>query len=235
MDLGFGPEKIDFPGFGLVSGGSLLKNLESAGAKPEDITDVFFTHLHIDHCGWTSIYKDGKYQLTFPNANYWVSKEEWEYWLKTEAPFGNSDVNDYFVNRVMNPLKGVIKFIEDGQQMAPYLTAHKVPGHTPGLSILKLETEGKVLWFTSDIFHTVVQITERNWYAIFDIDHIAAEVTRKKMLPEFLKENSFLANAHFSNYVFGKLSGENGNLKWKPCTNKECKLNADLYKIQEDL
>ena len=55
MDLGFGPEKIDFPGFGL-SGGSLLKNLESAGAKPEDITDVFFTHLHIDHCGWTSIY-----------------------------------------------------------------------------------------------------------------------------------------------------------------------------------
>ena len=45
MDLGFGPEKLDFPGFGLVSGGSLLKNLESAGAKPEDITDVFFTHL----------------------------------------------------------------------------------------------------------------------------------------------------------------------------------------------
>ena len=81
--------------------------------------------------------------MTFPNANYWVSKEEWEYWLKTEAPFGNSDVNDYFVNRVMNPLKGVIKFIEDGQQMAPYLTAHKVPGHTPGLSILKLETEEK--------------------------------------------------------------------------------------------
>ena len=55
MDLGLGTEKVNFPGFGMVSGKGYLDSLKSVGINPEDITDVFYTHLHMDHCGWTSI------------------------------------------------------------------------------------------------------------------------------------------------------------------------------------
>ena len=60
---------------------------------------------------------------------------------------------DFFKKSVLEPLTNVIKFAKDKQEMAPHLTAHLVPGHTPGLIILKLELDGKILWFYSDIFH----------------------------------------------------------------------------------
>ena len=227
MDLGLGTEKVDFPGFGLVSGSSYLKSLEKAGLKPEDITDVFYTHLHMDHCGWTSIEKNGKRELTFPNANYWCSKEEWDYWKKIEFPT--------LQKNIIKPLEGKIKFIEEGQIIAPYLTVHKAQGHTPGMAILKLETDGKKLWFSSDIFHSIMQITERKWYSVFDIDPKTAEETRKKMLPKFLEKNAFIANGHFSKSVYGKLSEKDGKLRWDACLETECNLNSNFYHKNEDL
>ena len=65
MDLGLGTEKVNFPGFGMVSGKGYLDSLNNIGIKPEDITDVFYTHLHMDHCGWTSIEKKWKKSFNF--------------------------------------------------------------------------------------------------------------------------------------------------------------------------
>ena len=107
MDLGLGTEKVNFPGFGMVSGKGYLNSLKSVGVNPEDITDVFYTHMHMDHCGWTSIEKEGKRVLTFPNAEHWVSEEEWNYWSEIDFPTMQKNI--------INPLKGKIKFIKDGQ------------------------------------------------------------------------------------------------------------------------
>ncbi len=210
MDLGYGPQTVEFPGFGPFIGGDYLKSLEAAGAAPEDITDVFYTHLHLDHVGWTSVDKDGKRELTFPNAQYWCSEAEWNYWPGDTSGLGPDPDN------VLAPLTGVIRFAQDGQELAPGLTAHAAPGHTPGLTILKLEAGGKTVWFTADIFHCTVQFRERSWYAIFDIDHETGEVTRQKYLPEFVKEDTVLADAHFSNTVFGCLKEEDGKYLWTP-------------------
>ncbi len=87
----------------MVSGKGYLDSLKNIGIKPEDITDVFYTHLHMDHCGWTSIEKNGKRVLTFPNANHWVSEEEWDYWSKIDFPVMQKNI--------INPLKGKIKFL----------------------------------------------------------------------------------------------------------------------------
>ena len=54
------------------------------------------------------------------------------------------------------------------------------------MAVLKLNLENKILWFTSDIFHSIMQFKERDWYSVFDIDAKTAEITRKKFLPEFL-------------------------------------------------
>ena len=225
MDLGLGTEKVNFPGFGMVSGKGYLNSLKSVGVNPEDITDVFYTHMHMDHCGWTSIEKEGKRVLTFPNAEHWVSEEEWNYWSEIDFPTMQKNI--------INPLKGKIKFIKDGQEIAPNLNAFKAPGHTPGMAVLKLKIENKVLWFTTDIFHSIMQFTERSWHSIFDIDENMAEVTRQKFLPKFLEENAYIANAHFSNYVYGKIMKEKEELKWVPCIKKECALIKEDHEINK--
>jgi len=60
---------------------TLEKSLEKAGYRPEDITDVILTHMHFDHCGGSVAWNADKtgYQLAFPNATYWTSKQQYEW------------------------------------------------------------------------------------------------------------------------------------------------------------
>ena len=108
MDLGMGPEKLYLNKVGSASGGPFLNNLEKAGVKPEQITDVFFTHLHQDNIGWTTTKKNGKYELTFPKANFWVNKYEWEYLLKNVEK-EESEMNRNYKVKFIEPMKDKIK------------------------------------------------------------------------------------------------------------------------------
>ena len=54
-----------------------LERLAAAGGRLEDIDYVFCTHLHSDHCGWNTRLVDGRWEPTFPNASYVVSRDEY--------------------------------------------------------------------------------------------------------------------------------------------------------------
>ena len=75
VDLGLGHN--DMMG---TTGGAMLDSLGTYGLRPEDITDVVFTHLHLDHIGWTSL--DGK--PVFPNATYRCDVADWQHWLSRQ-------------------------------------------------------------------------------------------------------------------------------------------------------
>ncbi len=72
IDAGLGPGSL----MGLV-GGAMMDNLAALGVTPAEITDVIFTHLHIDHIGWAT--QGG--QTTFPNATYRCSVADWEHFM----------------------------------------------------------------------------------------------------------------------------------------------------------
>src|SRR5438105_12046484 len=57
----------------------LLESLDSIGLAPEDIDIVINSHLHFDHCGWNTIYREGNAMATFPKAKYYVQRGEWEH------------------------------------------------------------------------------------------------------------------------------------------------------------
>ena len=57
-----------------------LENLAAAGVTPEVVDFVFCTHLHVDHVGWNTRLRDGRWVPTFPNARYLFGRREWEYW-----------------------------------------------------------------------------------------------------------------------------------------------------------
>ena len=115
FDLGIGKNHYSTPeGYG--DGGELLNNLKKAGLDRKDITKVIYSHFHFDHTGWTSIEENDKIILTFPNANYYSSKNEWDFWKdKINDPIG---IN---LKTFKEPLEGKIKFLNDNEEIIPNL------------------------------------------------------------------------------------------------------------------
>ena len=63
----------------------LIQSLTKAGFSEDDVTDMFMTHLHFDHCGGGVRYNDSKLELTFKNASYWSNEDHWKWATKPNA------------------------------------------------------------------------------------------------------------------------------------------------------
>lgn len=225
VDTGVGPDETHVKGIGFVSGGPFMKNLEKAGVKPDQITDVFLSHLHKDNVGWATTKKNGKYELTFPKATYWCNEYEWqsfEKYLQSEK----NEVDKDLIARFYEPVKGIIKFISEIKPLAPGLFPIVCAGHSPGLTVLKLEDKNKRLWILPDLFHTPAEFHDILLLPDLDQTKFAKE-SRFIILPEFTRSLAVVAIPRFAPYVFGKISEENRELVWDPCTTEECKFYPD--------
>ena len=115
IDTGMGGKQSDkFFGFYYPWGDfSLEQSLRAKGFHPDDITDVFLTHLHFDHCGGCiKRGSDGKTLLpVFKNATYWSNKDHWEW-----ATNPNAREKASFLEENILPIEksGQLKFIEKG-------------------------------------------------------------------------------------------------------------------------
>src|SRR5687768_7571386 len=69
---------------------SLEKSIKKAGFGLEEITDVFLTHLHFDHCGGSVLKNGEKLELAFPNAQYWSNENHWNWATKPNKREGAS-------------------------------------------------------------------------------------------------------------------------------------------------
>lgn len=89
IDTGMGNKQSDkfFGYYSLWGDFELHKSLKEKGFSAEDVTDVFLTHLHFDHCGGAVKWNDKRtsYECAFPNARYWTNKNHWEWATKPNA------------------------------------------------------------------------------------------------------------------------------------------------------
>ena len=162
IDTGMGNKQGDsfFRHYGLWGDYSLVSSLALAGFHPDDITDVFFTHLHFDHCGG-AVNKDntGKLIPAFKNAYYWVHKSHWEW-----ATFPNAREKASFLPDNILPLEqsGQLKFIEDP---GPFIKETPFPfsiqlidGHTEKQMLPLIEYQGEKILYAADLVPTVGHI-----------------------------------------------------------------------------
>lgn len=208
MDLGFGPATVEFPGFGPFMGGEFLNSLKQTGVSPEEVTQVVYTHLHLDHVGWTSQEVDGEYVLTFPNARHLCTQADWDFWPGDESGLGPN------AETVVAPLKDKIEFIAGGDVLAPNLTVLSTPGHTPGHISLKIDAGDQQLYLIADLIHSEVQFVEAEWHVVFDIDPELGRKSREELYPLLADPNVTIADGHFANGVFGKLTNDDGAWTW---------------------
>ena len=136
---------------------TLDKSLAKYGFHRDDITDVFLTHLHFDHCGG-SIMRDGdKLVPAFKNATYWSNKEHWDW-----AVYPNEREKASFLKENILPIEesGKLKFIEvtggrDGKlgetAFTENISIRFVSGHTESMMLPQIKYNGKTIVFMADL------------------------------------------------------------------------------------
>jgi glyoxylase-like metal-dependent hydrolase (beta-lactamase superfamily II) len=184
-------------------GGQFLESLRELGVTPEDVTDVVFTHLHFDHVGWAT--KKG--QVVFPNATHRVHAADW-------AHFVESPDADPGAVRKLSPIADRLAPFEADTTLAPGLDTRHVPGHTPGSTVFVVSSEGERALLLGDVAHSVVELTDPNWEAVFDVDPVAASAVRAGLVDELTDSPDAIAAAHFPGLRFGRLVTVSGERQW---------------------
>lgn len=157
IDNGIG-DKQDAKFFGhyyLHGNDNLIQSIKQAGFSPNDITDMFLTHLHFDHCGGGVVNKDGKLSLTFPQAQYWSNAEHWKW-----ATEPNAREKASFLKENIMPMQesGQLKFIDINTSPFSQFNIFFVSGHTDKMMIPMIQYKGKTICYMADLLPSVGHI-----------------------------------------------------------------------------
>jgi glyoxylase-like metal-dependent hydrolase (beta-lactamase superfamily II) len=135
--------------------GSLIGSLHNAGFAPGDITDMFLTHLHFDHCGGGVLNENGKPALTFKNATYWSNEDHWQ-WATQPNPREKAS----FLKENILPMQesGNLKFLREDSNPFKQFDITFVSGHTDKMMIPRIRYKDKVICFMADLLPSVGHI-----------------------------------------------------------------------------
>lgn len=136
---------------------TLEKSLRKNGFGFDDITDVFLTHLHFDHCGGSINFNKEKsiYEPAFKNAIYWSNETHWKW-----ATEPNAREKASFLKENILPIKesGQLKFTKEGEELFPGFLIKYVNGHTDGMMIPHITSNGKTIVYMADLLPSVGHI-----------------------------------------------------------------------------
>lgn len=196
IDNGMGNKQDEkfFSHYFLNGDDTLERSLEKYGFKKEDITDVFLTHLHFDHCGG-SIEKSGDALVpAFRNATYWSNKKHWEWAINP-----NDREKASFLKENILPVKesGRLKFIdaEDGIAFTKNIRVRFVNGHTDSMMLPQIQFKDRTIVYMADLLPSVAHIPVP-FVMAYDTRPLETLKEKKSFLNEALQKNYILFFEH---------------------------------------
>jgi glyoxylase-like metal-dependent hydrolase (beta-lactamase superfamily II) len=160
IDTGLGAKQSDkFFGYYFLFGDfSLESSLAKHGFHRDDITDVFLTHLHFDHCGGVIEWNAEKtlLQPAFKNAKFWSNEAHWKW-----ATEPNAREKASFLKENINPIRGSgqLNFMNKNALEQISFDVLFMDGHTEKQMLPKLTYQGKTIVFMADLLPTVGHIS----------------------------------------------------------------------------
>ena len=198
VDAGLGNKQSEkfFKHYSRWGDRSLADSLKAEGFSPDDITDVFFTHLHFDHCGGATKREGEKIVPSFKNAKFWCSKSHWDW--ATISP--NPREKASFLKENLLPLKdsGQLNlFDSDNDGACPELGFDLLlfDGHTEKMALPKLRYKEKTILFASDLFPTAGHIPIP-YLMGYDIRPLITMEEKERVLQDAVKNNVLLFMQH---------------------------------------
>jgi glyoxylase-like metal-dependent hydrolase (beta-lactamase superfamily II) len=168
--------------YGLEEGARRLPEaIAAAGFELGDVTQVLLTHLHFDHCGW-STWRDGGGELvpTFPRARYWIARGEVEH---ARSP-NERDRASYFPEN-WEPLltAGVVELFDGAAEVVPGVRAVPAPGHNADMCVVTLDGgEGERGVFWADLVPTTAHVPFP-WIMSYDLEPMRTLASKKEWIP----------------------------------------------------
>jgi glyoxylase-like metal-dependent hydrolase (beta-lactamase superfamily II) len=180
-----------------------LGNLARAGVRPRDVDLVINTHLHVDHVGWNTYLDDRSWVPTFPNATYLMPRPDFEFWNPAnghEPNLGRGNQNVFEDSVAPVHEAGRTLLWEGSHRIDGNLTLELAPGHTPGSSVLTLESGTDRALFVGDLLHTALQFVEPDTNSCFCEDPVRARATRRQLLGRAADTNALVLPAHLGGH-----------------------------------
>jgi glyoxylase-like metal-dependent hydrolase (beta-lactamase superfamily II) len=180
-----------------------LDNLARAGVQPGDVDLVINTHLHVDHVGWNTRLDGDTWVPTFPNAIYLMPRVEFDFWNPGNGHQSvRGRVNQNVFEDSVTPVHraGQTLLWENGYTIDTNLRVDPAPGHTPGSSVLTLQSGADKALFVGDLLHTPLQFLQPDANSCFCEDAVAARVTRRRLLGQASATNALVLPAHLGGH-----------------------------------
>jgi glyoxylase-like metal-dependent hydrolase (beta-lactamase superfamily II) len=197
--------------------GLLPRSLTHAGVSRVEVDTVIITHAHPDHVGGT-LNEDG--QLTFPNARYYIARDEHDFW--------HNDVNLKHESAMMRELTGIARLnlgalgdrldiLEGDVEIVPGIEAISTPGHTPGHLALSIRSNGEQLLHVSDAVLHPLHLEHPDWVPVFDISPLHAAQSKHMIFNKAADEHALVFAHHFPPFPnLGHVQKQSAGWLWQP-------------------
>jgi glyoxylase-like metal-dependent hydrolase (beta-lactamase superfamily II) len=201
IDTGMGNKQSEkfFGYYSLWGTHSLDKSLAKYGFHRDDITDVFMTHLHFDHCGGSVNWNKERtgYEVAFKNAKYWTNEDHWEW-----ATIPNPREKASFLQENIIPMQesGHLNFIRKSgsdfiEKSELGFGIYLVNGHTEKMMVPYIQYQGKTICFPADLLPTAGHVPIP-YVMGYDTRPLLTMPEKSKFLLDAAEKNHYLFLEH---------------------------------------
>jgi glyoxylase-like metal-dependent hydrolase (beta-lactamase superfamily II) len=198
--------------------GKLAANLKAAGYQPEQVDEIYITHMHPDHVG--GLMAGG--QIAFPNATVHAGKADADFWLN-QASMDKAPADGKFMFQgavaSLSPYVKAGKFqpIAASAELMPGIRATLTGGHTPGHVVYTVESKGQKLVLLGDLMHVAaVQFDDPSVTIAYDSDNSTAAAQRKQAFAAAAKGGYLIGAAHLQFPGIGHLRSNGQGYAYVP-------------------
>ncbi|HXC06296.1 MAG TPA: MBL fold metallo-hydrolase [Bacteroidia bacterium] len=202
VDNGIGNKQDSkFMNFYYLHGDDTLdKSLNTLGFEKKDITDMFLTHLHFDHCGGSVIHNEAHtgYQTAFPNAVYWSNSAHWQ-WATVPNPREKAS----FLRENILPISESrqLRWVteegsaETGSALGKHIYIRNMYGHTESMMLPHIIYKNRTVVFMADLLPSVGHIP-LPYVMAYDTRPLLTMTEKEKFLKQAADENFVLFFEH---------------------------------------
>ncbi|MYM27723.1 MBL fold metallo-hydrolase [Duganella sp. CY15W] len=193
--------------------GKLVAHLRAAGYQPEQVDEIYLTHLHKDHAGGVPAFPNAVLRLSQTEADYWLTADN-----KARAPALLATFFDA-AQAAVAPYQAAGRFqpyrafgpLEAGIEALP------APGHTPGHASYLIQSRGQQLLIWGDIVHVApIQLPHPAATVKYDSSEANAQATRAMLLQKAAEKHWIVAAAHIAFPGLGHIRRHQGEYQWLP-------------------
>lgn len=187
---------------------NLFASLQNAGMKREDITDVFLTHLHFDHCGG-ALWKNettGQVEAAFPNATYWSNQRHFDWAMQPNEREKASFLKENFLPLLqedrlrMLPVKQNTLFVKDFRVRFAF-------GHTEAMMVPVIRHTGGTLVYCADLMPSQWHIS-MPFVMAYDIRPLITLQEKRRLLTEAVAKKQTLFFEHDPSASCGRVKAD---------------------------